>query len=140
MSNIIWLILAVVFAVLEGATVSLVCIWFSGGALVAWLGALLGLGVWWQIALFIVVAAALLFFTRPAVKKLLKGRDTATNLDRVIGKSVVISEKVDNLAQTGKCVINGVSWSVRSSDGEPIEAGETVTVERIEGVHLVVKK
>lgn len=140
MSNIIWLILAIVFAVLEASTVSLVCIWFSGGALIAWIGALLGLNLWWQIALFIVVTAALLFFTRPVVKKLLKGRDTATGLDRIIGKSVVICERVDNLSQTGKCVINGVSWSVRSCDGEPLEAGETVTVERIEGVHLVVKK
>ena len=135
-----WLIIAVVFAVFEGATVGLVSIWFSGGALAAWLCAILGLGIWWQISVFIVVTALLLIFTRPMVKKLLSKRDGKTNLDRIIGKSVVISEKVDNLKQTGRCIINGVSWSVRSSDGEPVDIGETVTVEKIEGVHLIVKK
>ena len=140
LSNTVWLIIAVVFALLEGATVGLVCIWFSGGALAAWICATLGLGIWWQVGIFIAVTALLLIFTRPVVKKLLSKSDSKTNLDRIIGKSVVISEKVDNLAQTGRCVINGVSWSVRSDDGEVLERGETVTVKDIEGVHLVVKK
>jgi len=140
LSNIVWLIIAVIFAVLEGATVGLVCIWFSGGALAAWICAALGLGIWWQIGVFIAITSLLLIFTRPVVKKLLSKNGSKTNLDRIIGKSVVISEKVDNLKQTGRCVINGVSWSVRSDDGGVLEAGETVTVKDIEGVHLVVKK
>ncbi len=140
MPNFVWLITAVVFALFEAATVSLVCIWFAGGALVAWICALLGLNIYVQIALFIIVSAILLIATRPVVKKLLKKRGTETNLDRLIGKRVIISEKVDNIAGTGRCSIGGVSWSVRSVDDNVIDVGKEVTIERIEGVHLLVKE
>ena len=140
MTNIMWLMLTVVFAIFEAVTVQLVSIWFAGGAFFAWLAGIVGLGVSAQIAVFIITSALLLLITRPLVKKLLKKRDTATNLDRIIGKTIIVSEKVDNFAPSGKAVINGVSWSLRSDDGYVIEAGECVTVERIEGVHLVVKR
>ena len=140
MPSFIWLIIAAVFVLFEAATVSLVCIWFAGGALIAWLCALLGLNIYVQIALFIIISSVLLVVTRPVVKKLLKKHGTETNLDRLIGKKVIISEKVDNLAGTGRCSIGGVSWSVHSLDDSVIEAGKEATIERIEGVHLVVKE
>lgn len=132
--------LTAAFALLEAATVQLVCIWFAGGALLAYLAGKLGCGITVQVAVFIITAAVLLFFTRPIVKKLLKKKNTETNLDRIIGTTVTISEKVDNLAATGRCIINGVSWSVRSDDGNTIEAGHLATILRIEGVRLIVKE
>ena len=48
---------------------------------------------------------------------------------------------MDNLAETGKTVINGLDWSVRSEDDAvTIDEGETVVVTRISGVKLIVKK
>lgn len=140
MINIIWLVLTVVFAILEAVTVQLVSIWFAGGALLAWVAGILGLGIWVQTAVFIITSALLLLLTRPLVKRLLKKRDTSTNLDRIIGKSIIVSERVDNYAPSGKAIINGVSWSLRSDDDSVIDVGEHVTVERIEGVHLIVKR
>ena len=114
--------------------------WFAGGALVAMLAASLSAPLWLQITVFLAVSAVLIYFTRPIVKKLLSGKNKETNLDRIIGKTVIVSEKVDNDAQTGKCIIAGVSWSLRSDDGSVIEAGEKVTVDRVEGVKLIVKR
>ena len=121
-------------------TVGLVSVWFAGGALAAMLAASLSANLWIQIGVFIITSALLLYFTRPIVKKLLSGKNKETNLDRIIGKTVIVSEKVDNEAETGKCIIAGVSWSLRSDDGSVIEAGEKVTVDRVEGVKLIVKR
>ena len=128
------------FAVGEAVTVGLVSVWFAGGALAAMLVASLSANLWIQIGVFIITSALLLYFTRPIVKKLLSGKNKETNLDRIIGKTVIVSEKVDNDAETGKCMIAGVSWSLRSDDGSVIEAGEKVTVDRVEGVKLIVKR
>ena len=128
------------FAVGEAVTVGLVSVWFAGGALAAMLAASLSVNLWIQIGVFIITSALLLYFTRPIVKKLLSGKNKETNLDRIIGKTVIVSEKVDNDAETGKCMIAGVSWSLRSDDGSVIEAGEKVTVDRVEGVKLIVKR
>lgn len=132
--------LTVVFAIFEAVTVQLVSIWFAGGALLAWVAGIIGLGIWVQTAVFIITSALLLLLTRPLVKRLLKKRDTSTNLDRIIGKNIIVSERVDNYAPSGKAIINGVSWSLRSDDDSVIDVGEHVTVERIEGVHLIVKR
>ena len=128
------------FAAGEGATVGLVSLWFAGGALAAMLAASLSAELWLQIVVFLVVSAVLLYFTRPIVKKLLAGKNKETNLDRIIGKTVIVSETVDNDAETGRCTIAGVSWSLRSDDGSVIEQGEKVTVDRVEGVKLIVKR
>ena len=64
MEIIIWLVLVVLFIGVEIATVGLTSIWFAGGALAALLFSLLGLNIFWQIAIFVVVSAILLLFTR----------------------------------------------------------------------------
>lgn len=85
--EVLWLALLIVFAVLEASTVSLVSIWFMGGALTALIAALCGAEIWLQIILFFVVSIALLLCLRPLSKKLLKrGRSqptpTATSVKR----------------------------------------------------------
>ena len=135
-----WFALFLIFTAAEAITVQLVSVWFAGGALVALLLTALNAPLWLQILGFVAVSALLLLFTRPVVKKLMKAKDSDTNLKRIVGHTVIITEKVDNDAQSGRCIVAGVSWSVRSANGEIIEKGEKVTVERVEGVKLIVRK
>ena len=65
METILWIVLIIAFVVIEIATVGLTAIWFAGGALVALLAQLIGLNIYWQIALFIVASAILMTVTRP---------------------------------------------------------------------------
>ena len=44
------------------------------------------------------------------------------------------------VSDQGEAEINGNLWSVRSINDEIIEKDEIVTVEKIEGVKLIVKK
>lgn len=136
--GILWTVLLIAFAVLEMATVQLVSIWFAGGALGGLIAYLCGANEWLQVIVFAVVAGILLIVTKPLVQKLRKAATKPTNADSLIGTQVVISETVDNLAETGAARVKGVVWSVRNIDEGVIPEGTVVTVQRIEGVRLIV--
>ena len=136
----LWVIALVVFLVIEAITVGLTSIWFAAGALVAWICALLGAPVWLQVAVFIVVTAVALYFTRPIVKKYINGKVVPTNADANIGKECRVTETIDNIAGTGAVYVDGKTWTARSDNDEVIPEGELVTALRIEGVKLIVSK
>ena len=138
--EVLWLALLIVFAVLEASTVSLVSIWFMGGALTALIAALCGAEIWLQIILFFVVSIALLLCLRPLSKKLLKKRKVATNAYSNIGKTAVVTETIDNLRGTGAVKISGVEWSARSVDDSVLEKDAVVRILRIEGVKVCVER
>lgn len=135
----IWILAAVAFGVLEGITAQLVSIWFVLGAVAAAVAAACGGGLWLQVVLFAAVSVAALLITKPLVKKYLRPRMQRTNADRCVGQTGVVLQPIDNLAATGQVKVCGSVWTARSTDGAPIAAGETVTVERIEGVKLMVR-
>ena len=139
MMQIIWLILLIVFAASEAATVGLTSIWFAAGALTALIAALLGGPLWVQITLFLAVSLLCLAAVRPLAKRLLNSRVEPTNADRVIGAQAQVTEDIDNIHGRGAVVIRGMTWSARSQDGGPISAGTMVRVLRIEGVKVFVE-
>ena len=135
---LLWIAALVVFLVVEAVSVGLVSIWFAAGALAALICALLRGPVWLQVLWFVVVSAATLVATRPLVKKFVGNRSVATNADRNIGRTVLVTERIDDLASTGAVKLDGVTWTARSLGGEIIEAGRTVIVRDIQGVKLIV--
>ena len=137
--QIIWLILLVVFAASEAATVGLTSIWFAAGSLAALIAALLGGPLWVQLTLFFAVSLLCLVAVRPLARRLLNSRVEPTNADRVIGEEAQVTEDVDNIHGKGAVVIRGVTWSARSQNGGPIPAGAMVRVLRIEGVKVFVE-
>ncbi len=139
MEAILWIVLIIVFAVVEMITVGLTSIWFAGGALAALLVCVLGLGIGWQIAVFTVVSAVLLIFTRPWALKYFKPKLVKTNYETAIGKNVCLTEDVDNIKGTGTAVLNGQEWTARAyEEGKIFPAGMIVTVKEIRGVTMYV--
>lgn len=136
---VMWLIAAAILAIIEALTMGLSTIWFAGGALAAAIAAFIGAGVPVQIAVFVVVSGLLLYFTRPLVKKKLKVGDTKTNADALIGKTATVI--TDITAQSpGQVKVGGMEWSAVSADAAEITSGETVIIQAIEGVKLVVSR
>ena len=138
-----WFGLAAVLLVTEVLTVDLICIWFGAAALVTGivLAIFPSLPLAWQFVIFVLLAIALLVATHPLVKRLrLSPKSRELNLDRLMGQVAAVTERIDNLAGTGAVRLNGVVWTARSLDGEPIEAGEFVTFEKIEGNRAFVKR
>lgn len=135
-----WIIAMVVFLVIEAVTVGIVSVWFAIGALFAMVTAMLGANLWVQIAVFLVVSAVTLYFTRPLVKKYVNNKVEPTNADMLIGKECRVVETIDNLTGTGAVYVDGKTWTARTAYEEIIPEGQLVKAERIEGVKLIVSK
>lgn len=138
LASVIWLVLLILFAIVEALTVGLVSVWFAAGALVALLSTFFTTNVWLQIVLFLLVSCVAMAVIRPLARKYVLPTVVPTNTDRVIGKQAVVTESIDNLNGKGAVVVFGVAWTARSEDGSVIPEGATVTVNRIEGVKLFV--
>ena len=135
----VWLGLIVAFIAVEAATVNLVSIWFSGGAVAGLVCAILGVPALLQWTVFIAVSAGLLALLRPVLKKYLRVKPTKTNADRLVGQEALVTEQIDNLRETGAIRINGVLWTAKSADDTQIPIGTRVVIERIEGAKVYVK-
>ena len=135
----LWLLVAVIFGLIEAATVQLMSIWFAVGAVAAMAAALLGVGVWGQVVVFLVVAAVVVVFTRPLVKKVLRVGQVHTNADSLIGRIGAVTVDIAGPGEVGRVLVDGQDWSAISEDGCPVARGEKVLVKAIEGVKLVVE-
>ncbi len=142
-SAIIWLVIMIVFLVLEMITVSLVSIWFVGGSLVAFLISFVTDLIWVQVAVFIVVSIAFLMLLRPIAKKFaVKDKDKMkSGAQALVGKRAIVTEAIDNLHAKGAVQVNGQYWSARTQDDHvTIEKDSIVRIKEVDGVCLMVEK
>ena len=147
MSMFIWLWLGaiVLFGVAEVVTESMISIWFVAGSLAALFTCMSGWALGGlspeatQVLVFAVVSAAALVLTRPLVRRFMTRPHVPTNLDRVLGMVGKVTEAVDNERASGAVYVDGKTWTARSMDGSVIPAGTQVTVQKIEGVKLLVQ-
>ena len=138
MNSLIWLGLMLLFLGIESGTVTLVCIWFAGGALAALITSLFTDLLWVQAVVFLAVSCLLLASLRPLVRKFIKPKIVKTNVDSVIGTEGRVTQAIDNVAATGQVKLGAMYWTARSANGENIPEGALVRVERIEGVKVFV--
>lgn len=137
---LIWILIAVIFAVIEGFTMGLTTIWFTVGGVSACIIALLGGPLLLQIAVFLIVSIILLYFTRPLAEKRLKIGHEKNNIDQIIGQTGLVIEDIEPY-HTGQVKINGMIWTAIAKDkNENISKGELIKVIKIEGVKLIVER
>ncbi|MDO5708269.1 MAG: NfeD family protein [Andreesenia angusta] len=137
---ILWLVIAVVFAVVEAISLGITSIWFVFGAIAAMVLAFFDTSIVLQISAFLIISILLLIFTRPILVEKFKLGKEKTNIDAIIGQEALVKEDIDNIRGKGQVVIKGQIWSARSTEGENIEKDKKVVVERIEGVKVIVRE
>lgn len=138
--TLLWLVLFIVFLIVEITTVSLTCIWFAAGALLALIFSLFNVHIVIQIIVAVVVSVLMLIFTKPVLSKHLLAKRTKTNYESVIGQKVKVTEQINNLENRGTVIVNGLEWTARSIDNKVIDVDELVEVVKVEGVKAIVKK
>lgn len=136
----IWLIVFAITLILEICTVQLVSVWFCVGAFFAEIAKLLGCTPIIQFVIFISISCVLLALFYPFVRKSLKKKVSNLNASKVVGKKGKVVQKIDNTSGEGQVKVEGEIWSAKSQSGEIISENETVYVEKIEGVKLIVQK
>ncbi len=137
---VVWLIVAVIFGLIEASTVSLVSVWMAAAAVFAAFAAALQLSLLTQILVFLLASAFLLILTAPLSKKFRNREMTSTNADRLFGQEGIVLTVIDPIENKGTIKVSGQVWSASSKDKIIIEPGEKVIVESIEGVRAIVKK
>ena len=137
-TTVIWLSLFVLFLVIEIITMGLTTIWFAGGALVAFLVAVLGLGLGVQIIIFAIVSLALLAVTRPLAMKYFNQERQKTGAELLIGQKALVIEEIDTLSSKGRVEVR--EWAAKTDAPEgKIPKNAIVVVEGIQGVKLIVR-
>ena len=137
----IWLILLVIFILVEIATVGLLTIWFAGGALAAFFISLADFGSAVQVVVFLIVSLALVLLIRPLAQRKFNSGHIRTNAQTLIGEEAVVLEPIDNLQSKGRVMIRGQEWSARSvDDKEKFNKDDVVQVMSISGVKLMVRR
>ena len=133
-----WLAVIVIAIVVEIIVPGLVSIWFVPSALIAMLLECFHVPIAVQVILFLILSAVFIFLARRFFKP---KKDSKTNIDSLIGEKCVVTERIDNIHNSGKAKLRGMDWTARSTDENIIiEVGEIVTISSIEGVKLIVKK
>jgi len=135
---LIWIICAVIFAILEGIISGLVTIWFTiGGFVAAAFAAFAPIPV--QIVVFFAVSIVLLIFTRPILVKRLKVGREKNYTEQLEGKPGLVVEAIEPF-RSGQVKVNGIVWtSVGETDEFSAPAGSRVEIVRVQGVKLIVK-
>ncbi len=134
-----WLILSGIFFVFEMATVGFLIFWLGIGALTAMIISFFVDNVIIQTAVFVVTSIALIFLTKPFVKKFAKpGANVKTNAYSIIGKNAIVTKEIDSNANVGQIRVGGDVWSAKTENEEVIPAHAEVKVLRIEGVKAIV--
>jgi membrane protein implicated in regulation of membrane protease activity len=137
---IIWLIIAVAFAVGEVLTMGFFLAPFAAGALAAALVAVLGGGFVVSGIAFLAVSAIAFLGLRPIARRHMKlPAQLRTGTAALVGKSGTVVEAVS--AEAGCVRIDGEVWTARPYDeDESFEAGQRVRVLQIRGATALVSE
>ena len=137
---VFWIIFAIVLGIVEAVSVNLVTIWFAVGAVAGFIAAIFTDSLLIQISVFVAVSLIALILTRPFAKNMLDNKKVPTNAARFIGAEGLVIEEIDEIKGSGQIKALGQVWSAKSADKSGIAMGETVIINKIEGVRAVVLK
>ena len=149
MDNLIWIlwcVLGLILIVAEVFSSGFVLLWFGFGALAAAFAGLIGihnLGI--QFLIFAGVSVGLTAASRTIFVNYFSREKTGDSLrtgaDALPGKiGIVVSSSRGGLKE-GAVKVLGSTWTAFPAEGEePLEAGERVRVERMEGASLWVRR
>ena len=138
----IWVIAAMFLFILEIFTSAFVVACFGMGCLASAAAAYFGTDIKWQIGIFSLATAVVLFGIRPVFLNYCYSRagDVKTNVDALVGQVGIVSEKIDPTDNSGRIKVGGDDWKAISTDEGKIEKGQKVKVVKVEGTKVFVEK
>jgi membrane protein implicated in regulation of membrane protease activity len=141
--TVVWIAVALTFAIVEVVTVGLFAAFISLGAVAAAIAAFLGLDLLAQAVALAVVAVIGIVVARPPLLRYLQARrrpELLSGAAAMVGRITVVVDPIQEGNGRGHVRIAGEDWPARSRDGQPIPAGASVQVVAIHGATLIVDR
>ncbi|WP_372714859.1 NfeD family protein [Ilyobacter sp.] len=131
----IWLILTIIFLILEGYTTALISIWFALAAGILTLVSGYIPDIMKQFYLFVTLSFVFIIVTRTLSKKLLSKRKEKIE-SRIIGQVV----EVKSVISPGdyEIYLDGKHWKAKCD--EELHVGDKAKVLKIQGIKLILEK
>ncbi|HAF13734.1 MAG TPA: NfeD family protein [Blastocatellia bacterium] len=143
---ILWCVLGAVLIVAEVFTSGFVLLWFGIGALAAGFAAIVGINnLGLQFVIFALVSIGLTAASRTIFVNYFSREKTGdslrTGVDSLPGKIGTVVSSSRGAMQEGAVKVFGSTWTAYPAEGEsPLEAGERVRVENVEGASIYVRR
>jgi membrane protein implicated in regulation of membrane protease activity len=142
---VLWVVLGVALIVAEMFTAGFVLLWFGVGALAAALVGLLGLGYPLQFLVFFAVSIGLTAASRTILASLFTRPDQPAELKMgaasLPGQTGTVVASSHGALHEGAVKVFGSTWTAYPAEGEPpLEAGDRVVVERLQGASIYVRR
>lgn len=138
---LVWIAVALVFALVEVASVALYAAFLAAGAVAAAVAAFGGTPPLGQALVFGLVSLLGVLFVRRPLLDHLRARhhpDLLSGAWAMIGQTALVVDPIVGPHQRGHVRIAGEDWPALSADGSPVERGATVRVVDIRQATLVV--
>ena len=134
----VWAIIAVLCLIMELSSGDFFIICFSIGAVFAIIGAVLGLNVYWQLAIFALFSLLAIFTVRPVALRYLHKNEPnkPSNADALLGRTGRVTEPITANA-SGYVLIDGDLWKAVSNTDIPV--GTSVRVVNRESTIITVE-
>ncbi|WP_123052897.1 NfeD family protein [Clostridium sp. JN-1] len=135
---ILWIVIAIAALLIDIFTSSFFFVWFTIGAVAAIFAQVLGYSIIVQSIVFLIASSLSIVIGYPIVKKNIKAtvKPTLLREQTYIGKEFIVDE---NMIDNKTIRIDGVLWSLENI-GEKVLKGDKVTVVRLRGNKILVKK
>jgi membrane protein implicated in regulation of membrane protease activity len=143
---ILWVVLGLLLIIAEVFTSGFVLLWFGIGALVAALSSVLGVGYPLQFLVFFIVSIALTVASRTIFASHFVGRKhdeggLKTGVESLPGKVGTVVTSSRGALNEGAVKVFGSTWTAYPSAGEePLEAGDRVMVDSVQGASIYVRR
>lgn len=135
----IWILIALVLLAIEWLTTTFHLGFFAFGAVAVGILVLAGFGgpLWLQLIVFALVSMIFLLIFRKPLREKLGLEGMSKEIESIANENGVALETIAPGA-TGKIQIRGTSWNGRNEGDLEIGAGERCSIDRIEGLTLVI--
>ncbi|MEX0151523.1 NfeD family protein [Microbacterium sp. LMI1-1-1.1] len=136
-----WLVVILVFLVIEMLTGELTFLMLAVGGLLGLVVGLIGAPLWAQVIVAALAAFALLTFLRPPLlRRLHRGADTRpSNVEALLGLEGLVLSRVSPSVTGQVKLANGDVWTARTDTDTRLDPATRIEVVRIDGATAVVR-
>lgn len=138
----IWVIIALVFVIIEMFTTGFAVMCISFGCGFGAVVSAFGCDIKWQLVAFAIGTVLAFLTVRPIVYKFFynKSHEVKTNAEAVVGRRAIVTERIEGDLHPGRVKVDGDDWKAMSLETTPIEVGEAVEITAINSVIVTVKR